>query len=81
MESSICHDGVSEIWCANLGKEGKARSRNQKPSFPFAWWIRIGPSGVRALPLATGRNESGHYLHYKTITVLFREYNRTLPAI
>ena len=23
----------------------------------------IGPSGVRALPLAAGRNEGGHYFH------------------
>ena len=24
----------------------------------------IGPSGVRALPLAAGRNEGGHYFRY-----------------
>ena len=24
----------------------------------------IGPSGVRALPLAAGINEGGHYFHY-----------------
>ena len=39
----------------------------------------FGPSGVRALPLAAGRNEAGHYFHYKNITALFHEYNRALP--
>ena len=24
----------------------------------------VGPSGVRALPLAAGRNEGGHYFRY-----------------
>ena len=38
----------------------------------------IGASGVDALPLAAGRNEGGHYFHYKNITALFREYNRAL---
>ena len=26
--------------------------------------LGVGPSGVRALPLATGRNEGGHYFRY-----------------
>ena len=26
--------------------------------------LRIGPSGVRALPLAAGINEAGHYFRY-----------------
>jgi hypothetical protein len=26
--------------------------------------LKIGPSGVRALPLAAGRNEGGHYFSY-----------------
>ena len=26
--------------------------------------LTIGPSGVRALPLAAGRNEGGHYFRY-----------------
>ena len=26
--------------------------------------VCIGPSGVRALPLAAGRNEGGHYFRY-----------------
>ena len=28
----------------------------------------IGPIGVRALPLAAGRNEGGHYFHNKIIS-------------
>ena len=43
--------------------------------------FNIGLSGVRALPLAVGRNKGGHYFHYKNITALFWEYNRALPAI
>jgi hypothetical protein len=27
-------------------------------------WTYIGPSGVRALPLAAGINEGGHYFRY-----------------
>ena len=30
---------------------------------------------MRALPLAVGRNEGGHYFHDKNITALFRQYN------
>ena len=30
----------------------------------FSNYERIGPSGVRALPLAAGRNEGGHYFRY-----------------
>ena len=33
---------------------------------------RIGPSGVRALPLAAGINEGGHY---------FRYFNLLLPPL
>ena len=35
--------------------------------------IYVGPSGVRALPLAAVRNEGGHYFHYKNykLPVLF----------
>ena len=36
-------------------------------------FIFVGPSVVRALPLAAGRNEGGHYFHYKNykLPVLF----------
>jgi hypothetical protein len=43
-----------------------------------AYYQHIGLSGVRALPLAAGRNEGGHYFLYKNITAIFREYNRAL---
>ena len=29
-----------------------------------SYMLVIGPSGVRALPLAAGRNEGGHYFKY-----------------
>ena len=30
----------------------------------------FGPSGVRALPLAAGRNEGGHYFRYFSTSLL-----------
>ena len=55
-------------------------------------FLVIGPSGVRALPLASGTNEGGHYFRYigpsvlgapaeqtKVATVFITKYNRALP--
>ena len=33
-------------------------------------FLIIGPSGVRALPLAAGRNEGGHYFRYFSTLLL-----------
>ena len=33
--------------------------------------LNIGPSGVRALPLAAGINEGGHYFRYFASSLLF----------
>ena len=35
----------------------------------------IGPRGVRALPLAAGTNEGGHYFH----SIFLPEYNLVAP--
>ena len=32
--------------------------------------LHFGPSGVRALPLAAGRNEGGHYFRYFSFFLL-----------
>jgi hypothetical protein len=32
--------------------------------------LGIGPSGVRALPLAAGINEGGHYFRYFSVLLL-----------
>ena len=64
-----------------------------KVAYYFAEYItpiadHFGPSRLRALPLAAGRNEGGNYFHYKNITALFlhitalfRQYNQALPEI
>ena len=41
--------------------------------------FHFGPSGVRALPLAAGTNEGGHYFHNKIITCQSSEYNPNEP--
>ena len=61
----------------NFCLNGKNKRMKNKSSLVGGYFI--GPSGVRALPLAAGRNEGGHYFHYKNMTALFREYNRVLP--
>ena len=33
-------------------------------------YTTVGPSGVRALPLAPGRNEGGHYFRYFFLLLL-----------
>ena len=43
-------------------------------------WVDIGPSGVRALPLAAGINEGGHYFRYFGPSVLRAPAEQTKVA-
>ena len=43
-------------------------------------WQEIGPSGVRALPLAAGRNKGGHYFRYFGPSVLRAPAEQTKVA-
>ena len=38
---------------------------------PEGIFFHFGPSGVRALPLASGRNEVGHYFRYFSSFIFF----------
>ena len=48
--------------CVLVGNLGKQELYFK---IPKSWYITtFGPSGVRALPLAAGINEGGHYFRY-----------------
>ena len=43
--------------------------------------IQIGPSGVRALPVAAGTNEGGHYFWYFSFSFLLQTLFKTIEGI
>ena len=64
----LCFQSISDLKSVN------------KPDFFSQLNSQIGPSGVRALPLAAGINEGGHYFRYFGPSVLRAPAEQTKVA-
>jgi hypothetical protein len=60
-DSTVCRKISTSV--DGGGKRRVPRAQTTERGPPSAL-VEIGPSGVRALPLAAGINEGGHYFRY-----------------